>query len=120
MNPVGRFEGLVYHEWINGGDEFRLLKDLSFIDHAGEIWKAPKGWTVNRNAIPTFVRFWVADPFCAKCRRATAVFSYHCKVRKKPSAQVYRMYDEAMRADGVPWRQRYFTICGLKLFGPKW
>lgn len=120
MKKTGTFEGLAYHEWVVEGRRFRLLRDLVYTDSSGRRWFVPKGQVINRKKIPRCIRRWVADPFCAKMRRATAVMSYHATIRRFTSADVYRMFGEAMRTDGVPWRQRVLTIWGLRVFGGRW
>lgn len=120
MTPSGYFEGLVYHDWITEGRRFRLLKDLTFTDSSGKAWKVPRGFIVTRDNVPPFIQRWIADPFCARMRRATAVHAFFCHARSVPSAQVHRMFAEAMKADGVPWRQRFFVYWGLILFGDTW
>lgn len=120
MKKGGYFEGLAYHEWTIEKREFRLLRDLVFIDTSGARWCVPKGAVIGRTKFPRCFRRWLADPFCAKMRRATAVHFYFSECRIASSAAVNRMFRQAMKADGVPWRQRVAVYWWLRSFGAQW
>lgn len=94
-----------------------MLKDLTYIDRSGKEWTAPRGFIVHKNFFPGILQRWVADPFCFKMRRATAVHCFFRMSHPEIGDDVDRMFIEAMQTDGVPYRQRLAIRFGLSIFG---
>lgn len=120
MIKPGHFEGIAYHDWIERGRRFRLVESMTFVDQRGFRWHVPRWFEVDRSHVPGFLQRWVADPFCRKMRRATAVHCFYSWHRSFHSSRVHRMYAEAMVTDGVPMRQWVPVYWGLVLFGEQW
>ena|SRR3990167_9548782 len=121
MTRYGRFIGTVQTEWLHerGKDrQMRLLRDFFFVDRRGIMWSAPAGSIVDGASIPRV--FWrLCDPFIGDYRQASVVHDVACQRREHASADVHRMFYEAMRAGGVRPVQAFLMWAAVRLFGPR-
>jgi len=115
------FNNTVKVEWIeNESRKMRLIEPVMFVDGNGLTWSADAGDIIDGASIPRL--FWRAtgSPFVGRFRRASVIHDVYCVTKTRPSADVHRMFAEAMTFDGVPRWKRKLMYYAVRLFGPKW
>ncbi len=109
----GSYSGPIDTRWENDGLNMVLLNELRYTDPYGEVWVAPAGSHVNGASIPR--AFWsiIGGPFEGKYRNASVLHDVAYDEQKKPSAEVDRMFYNAMRCSGVgalTAKTMYYTL----------
>lgn len=121
---MAHFEGEVRVEWLRHGGEDRMMKLLEefvFVDDRGVRWVAPAGSIIDGASIPEML--WSATngtPYVGDYRRATVLHDVACVERTRPSADVHRMFYDAMVTDGVGIARAIKMYTAVRLFGPHW
>ena len=121
---MGQFEGEVKTEWLRhaGADRtMRLLEEFAFVDDREVRWVAPASSIIDGASIPEML--WSSmhgTPFVGDYRRATVLHDVACQERTRPSADVHRMFYDAMIADGVSRGRALKMYTAVRLFGPHW
>lgn len=121
---MAKFEGEVRTEWLHheGADrKMKLLEEFAFVDDNGVRWVAPVGSVVDGASIPEIL--WNAatgTPFVGDYRRATVLHDVACQERTRTSADVHRMFFDAMITDGVAYLRATKMYTAVRLFGPHW
>lgn len=120
------FKGDVETKWLIHGNhdrDMKLLKDFVFIDDNNRKWKAPMGFDVDGASIPRPLWTAFGSPYVGRYRRASVIHDYYCKDAQHhlaTSAQVHRMFYEAMLCDNVNPIKAWTMYQGVKLGGPRW
>ena len=121
---MAHYEGEVRVEWLRHGGEDRMMKlleEFAFVDDNGVRWVAPAGSIIDGASIPEML--WSAangTPFVGDYRRATVLHDVACQERNRPSADVHRMFYDAMITDGVAKMRAIKMYTAVRLFGPHW
>lgn len=118
------FEGEVKVQWLRHGGEDRLMQlldEFAFVDDRGVRWVAPVGSVIDGASIPEML--WSSTngtPYVGDYRRATVLHDVACVERTRPSADVHRMFYDAMITDGVSTGRALKMYTAVRLFGPHW
>lgn len=121
---MAHYEGEVRVEWLRHGGEDRMMKlleEFAFVDDKGVRWVAPASSIIDGASIPAML--WSAangTPFVGDYRRATVLHDVACQERTRPSADVHRMFYDAMITDGVTRGRAIKMYTAVRLFGPHW
>jgi hypothetical protein len=121
---MAHYEGEVRVEWLRHVGEDRsmkLLEEFAFVDDRGVRWVAPAGSVIDGASIPEML--WSAangTPYVGDYRRATVLHDVACVERNRPSADVHRMFYDAMITDGVSKARALKMYTAVRLFGPHW
>jgi len=121
---MAHFEGEVRVEWLHHVGEDRamkLLDEFAFVDDRGVRWVAPVGSIIDGASIPEML--WSSangTPYVGDYRRATVLHDVACVERTRPSADVHRMFYDAMVTDGVASFRALKMYTAVRLFGPHW
>lgn len=116
-----QFSGPVSVTWSEDSPrDMQLLKDVTFTDSGGKIWRALQGSIINGASIPRF--FWplIGSPFVGFYRRATVLHDVYCDNHLRPAQDVHNMFFEAMISDGVPENKALKIFNAVDKFGPRW
>lgn len=115
------FINTVKVEWLEDDPrKMKLLESVSFVDDTEKVWVAPAGSIIDGASIPRF--FWrvIGSPFIGMYRRASVIHDVYCVTRSELYEEVHQMFDNAMRADGVPDVKRIAMAEAVKKYGPRW
>ena len=120
------FEGDVETKWLVHGHhdrDMKLIKPFTFIDKNGRKWTAPRDFEVDGASIPRPLWATFGSPYVGDFRRASVVHDYYCKPEHHDgatSAEVHRMFYEAMLCDGVNPVKAWTMYQGVRVGGPRW
>ncbi len=120
---MAHFEGEVKVQWLRHGGEDRMMQLLEafvFVDDRGVRWVAPAGSIIDGASIPEMLWSTAGTPYIGDYRRATVLHDVACVARTHPSADVHRMFYDAMITDGVSTARALKMYTAVRLFGPHW
>jgi len=110
-------------EFSESGDSVTLLHDVLYSDPRGRIWRAPKGAVVDGASIPRWARVAIGPPMRGRYMLASIMHDVYCDMGpsgQTSSAEVHRMFYDAMRTSGVPAFKAWIMWMGVRIGGPRW
>jgi len=115
------FIGRVITQWLSLESRKMLLTEaFSFVDAHGVIWTAPAGSIIDGASIPRVFWLFIGSPFYGHYRRVSVIHDVYCATKSRPHKQVYRMFYDAIRADGVSKIKAKTMYMALKIGAPRW
>jgi hypothetical protein len=102
------------------GYTVRVEKPFGYRDKNGLEWTVPADYVSDGASIPR--QFWpfIGAPLSGSYTRAAIIHDYFTEQRTRPSADVHRMFYEAMIADGVSATTAQLLYTATRNFGPQW
>jgi hypothetical protein len=107
------------------GRRMRLDRELAYTDPSGRVWTVPAGYIYDGATIPRSLWSVVGGPFEGRYRTAALFHDIECEkghwgICLVPSAEVHRMFYNAMRCSGVSEEQADLMWTAVDRYGPKW
>lgn len=118
--PMGKFLDPLDLRDEKDGVNFSLLADFRYLDPKDTTWLVPNGQKVNGASIPRPLWSIVGSPWTGKYRRAAVVHDYFFWRRKFASADIHRVFYDAMITDGVSVIQAKLMYWAVVRFNPRW
>lgn len=117
----GAYEGLPpVVALLDEGRTVKVVKDLTFVDEAGERWPVEAGVVVDGASVPR--AFWslIGGPFEGRYRNASIIHDRYCDLRGRSWEATHRMFYAAMRCSDVPRLKAKMMFYAVHRFGPRW
>lgn len=101
------------------GQRWRLLTPFSYYIDAQrrDVVVVPHGFVTDFASVPR--PLWSLLPPWGRYGKAAVVHDYLCVMRDRPSAEVHRIFREAMAVLGVPWWKRWLMWAAVRCCGPR-
>lgn len=107
------------------GRRMKLIQEVTYTDPSGRMWTVPAGYIYDGATIPRSLWSVAGGPFEGKYRDAALFHDIECEkghwgICLVPSAEVHRMFYNAMRCSGVSADQANLMWTAVDKYGPKW
>lgn len=121
----GAIRGDLVVRLLDDGLRVRVEEELTYTDPMGRVWTVPAGYISDGASIPKSLWSVVGGPFEGRYRVAALFHDIECEkghwgICQVPSAEIHRMFYNAMRCSGVPDDQARLLWTAVDKFGPKW
>jgi hypothetical protein len=100
--------------------DFILLERFRYLDPQGVTWLVPRGTVVNGASIPQPLWSIIGGPWDGPYRRASVIHDYFFRQKKYESAEVHRVFYDAMRTDNVNEVKAKLMYYAVVRFNRRW